>query len=119
MINDLLTHRCRVVRSVTVDRDGSPVKTWATIAEDVPCLFSVSTLDVDPLWDLTITERAAVMGKLIASPSAPIKPNDRLVFTRPVGMGTARVSARGAVVPGPHGPSHVSYDVLWSERVTA
>lgn len=117
LVSPILTHRVSVHRQTTIDVDGMPRKVWQKVHEDIPCLFSVPSTDVDPGLDAPILDRVALEGTLIAGPKADIRPGDRLIFARPAGMGRLLVSRRSAPITGPHGISHMRYLCLWDAVV--
>lgn len=113
LIDPQLEHRVIVHRQTVTDDDGSPVKTWSAVSTPVPVRFSPSSLDYDPDWSPAQTNAAITSGTLTCRPDADIKPNDRLVFSRPAGMGTLLVTTSAQRVPGPGGYSHKEFAVVW------
>jgi hypothetical protein len=99
-----------VRRFSTTNEDGVPVKAWADVAENVPCLLDAGKRQLEPLATQDQQQIADRSGTLFALPGNPIKPGDRVVLTHG-GTGAYVVQPDPAQVLDLNGTSHYEFRV--------
>lgn len=111
-IYSVLRHRCRVERykEVAYPGGGGSYFSWATAAEDVPCLLDAQTAELNAQYTTAQQQAADRAGKLLAAPDSVIRPGDRVVGTRGF-MGRFEVKPDPAVISTLMAVSHREYRV--------
>lgn len=95
-------------RAATTYEDGSPVYTWSTVAQNVPCLLDAPKGEDERTGEQQSKDRA---GRLTVGPHPELKPGDVVRITRgPSGTFELRPdpAERWSFV----GLSHREYDVV-------
>lgn len=114
LIDPQLTHRATLYRSVMRDNDGYPVATWSAIRTNIPCLFTIPEVELNPEYDAPTAQVAATTGHLLVRATEDIRAGDWLIITRPSGFGKLKIITAGAPIPGPNALSHKRFAARWT-----